>query len=226
MDEHTPLEQAAWRLANMVVGAYRHVHADMPGNLMIAGFGRTWEEAAEGLARTLTTDPKNVALQALPEELQSVLYRDLAGESTRIYLESAIDSIAMAAAIAPDGSFAPADPFNGYVTQAYGSRTVWASPDAAYEHYYEAVRSCEGAERDRYLEICFALENGFLFATDGSAYRGICWPGEYRQTLGLDEVIALEKKALNGPYTLPRSARTHEEADVQRGRDMDEKEDR
>lgn len=51
-----------------------------------------------------------------------------------------------------------------YVT-CYGKRKAWERKDAL-EYFLEAMHSCEGAERDRYVTIYYQLARGAKEARD------------------------------------------------------------
>lgn len=48
----------------------------------------------------------------------------------------------------------------------YGKKETWASRAKARAFYWEGVQCCDGAERDRYLNIVFQLDDGLTDVTD------------------------------------------------------------
>ena len=53
----------------------------------------------------------------------------------------------------------------------YGKRETWKTREAAFEFFWKGVFSCEGSERDRYLNIVTDLANGKDVCSDGEPER-------------------------------------------------------
>jgi len=48
----------------------------------------------------------------------------------------------------------------------YGKTETWDSRKKARAFYWEGVRCCEGAERDRYMNIVMGIDDGLDEVTD------------------------------------------------------------
>lgn len=57
----------------------------------------------------------------------------------------------------------------------YRTREVWRSRERAVRFYTEAVLACEGAERDRYVNVLMALQAGEKYAHDTYDYTDGEW---------------------------------------------------
>ena len=53
------------------------------------------------------------------------------------------------------------------ITITYGREREWDSRKEAMDFFWEGVLSCDGAERDRYLNVYNELKNGGFVCTDG-----------------------------------------------------------
>ena len=49
----------------------------------------------------------------------------------------------------------------------YGGKEVWPSRQAAMDFYAEGVFVCDGAERERYINVLLDLYAGLKICTDG-----------------------------------------------------------
>lgn len=52
----------------------------------------------------------------------------------------------------------------------YGKETEYADDLLAFREYMEGVAACEGAERDRYINICSQIDSGNYYNIDGKKY--------------------------------------------------------
>jgi len=55
---------------------------------------------------------------------------------------------------------------DGVTVICYGKETHFKTRKEAEDEYFEAIRMCEGAERDRYIEIYTQIKDGFSICSD------------------------------------------------------------
>lgn len=55
----------------------------------------------------------------------------------------------------------------GVTVICYRQKEYWESREAALDFYMEGVRCCDGAERERYMNVVLDIMDGLDVCTDG-----------------------------------------------------------